>query len=209
MPPPVSSALVQSLASVQWAVAVRTYGSSHSTLIGLIAAWWVGLSPSEHTVFDGAPSHGSGNAGWCDLMLCERDAPVGVVEVEGTKPFEKLRTLGSYFASGKPGLDGIQFGLLAVYAYHVKGRGDARRYPPAESSEILSAAKRVSLEHPTKALILVALDKVVDKSLSSLRSSSPYHVGSFSKVTGVLLVAGNELHRSSIYESPAQGSGEV
>ena len=69
------------------------YGGSHSTLIGLLAAWWIVLSPTEHSVLDGAPSHGSGNAGWCDLMLCATDVAVGVVEVEGTKPLEKLRTL--------------------------------------------------------------------------------------------------------------------
>ena len=86
-------ALLESLTAAQWSTAVRTYGSSHSTLIGLLAAWWIALSPTEHSVLDGAPSHGSGNAGWCDLMLCADDVAVGVVEVEGTKPLEKLRTL--------------------------------------------------------------------------------------------------------------------
>lgn len=194
-------ALFESLTAAQWPTAVRTYGSSHSTLIGLLAAWWIALSPTEHSVLDGAPSHGSGNAGWCDLMLCADDVAVGVVEVEGTKPLDKLRTLDAYFSSSRSEFGSIQFGLLMVYAYHVKGRGEARQYPPAETAEILSAARQVSAAHPNKALIVVALDKVVDRNLSTVRRGSPYHAGSFKRITAVLLASGSEVRRAVIFEA--------
>ncbi|MES2784722.1 MAG: hypothetical protein V4684_04605, partial [Pseudomonadota bacterium] len=60
-----SKSLFDSLATVRWNVAKRTFGSSHPTLIGLMSQWWIEQA-AEHTVLDGAPSFGLANAGWCD-----------------------------------------------------------------------------------------------------------------------------------------------
>ncbi|SDZ18676.1 hypothetical protein [Nitrosomonas sp. Nm33] len=193
--------LLKSLHRANWPVAAKTYGSSHATLIGILAHWWIALSPSSHSVLDGAPSHGEGNAGWCDLMLCANEAAIGVVEVEGTKPIDKLKTLNAYFSSPRLILSSLGFGLLLVYAYNARGRGDAKQYPPAETSEVLSFALDVSASHPSKELLLLALDKVVEKNLSPIRISSPYHLGRLKKVEAVLLKGGQEAHREVLFKS--------
>lgn len=202
--------LLASLHRVNWRVATRTFGSSHATLIGLVSGWWIALDPESHTVLDGAPSFGTGNAGWCDLMLCTSDGPRGVVEVEGTKPLDKLKTLEGYFNSSKPDLEPLSFGLLVMYAYFIKGRGTSRAYPPAESAEVYTEALQLSSRQPAKAIILLAIDKTIDPKPGRTRAASPYHLGSVSMVTGIALGGGKELARHPLW--PAQHltpSGEV
>lgn len=192
--------LVESLRAANWRVAARTHGSSHATLIGVMSEWWISLAPDSHSVLDGAPSFGVGNAGWCDLMLCSFGGPVGVVEVEGTKPLDKLNTLESYFRSSKPDLEPLQFGILVIYAYSIKGRGAMRSYPPAESLDVYAEALRLSSRNPTKTLVLVAVDKAVDPNPGPTRAASPYHLGSVSKVTGIALTHGKELGRQLLWQ---------
>ncbi|MBE7420073.1 MAG: hypothetical protein HS128_20410 [Ideonella sp.] len=193
--------LLNSLRRANWHVATRTYGSSHATLIGVIADWWVKLEPDQHTVLDGAPSFGDRNAGWCDLMLCDGHTPRGVVEVEGTKPLDKLATLEGYFGSKKPSLGEMTFGLLLLYAYFIKGRKPNRRYPRAESPEVYAEALRVSAKHPSKALFLVAVDKSVDRDPGHVRLASPYHIGSVCLVTASVLLDGQEHGRQCLWEA--------
>jgi len=195
------TALLQSLDKVQWSVATRTFGSSHATLIGLISSWWIGLSPNAHSVLDGAPSYGSGNAGWCDLMLCCDDKPLGVVEVEGTKPLGKICTLSAYFSSNRQEFASIWFGLLLVYAYGTKGKGAAKQYPPAETPEVIDAARMVSATYPAKALAIVALDKIVDVELSAVRRVSPYYAGSCNRVTASVFMKGKKIERPVLFEN--------
>ena len=84
--------LLQKLEKVEWGITARTYGSSHATLIGLLAHWWIKQEPGTHTVLDGGPSYGGAQPGEesargvCDLLLCDKGKPVGVVEVEGSRP---------------------------------------------------------------------------------------------------------------------------
>lgn len=51
-----SSALLEDLATVDWLAAANTYGNNHSTLIGLIAQWWIKKNPRNRQVLEGAPS---------------------------------------------------------------------------------------------------------------------------------------------------------
>lgn len=192
--------LFESLRAANWPLAARTYGSSHATLIGVLADWWFRLDPTLHSVLDGAPSHGEGNAGWCDLMLCANALPLGVVEVEGTKPLDKLKTISAYFSSSRPGLSSLNFGLLLVYAYYTRGRGEAKQYPTAETPEILATALEVSASHPSKILLLLSLDKTVDPSPGTLRASSPYHLGRFARIRAAHLVGGKVVGRETLFE---------
>lgn len=191
--------LLASLQCANWSVAARTYGSSHATLIGLMSEWWISLDPDSHTVLDGAPSLGAGNAGWCDLMLCNSAGPLGVVEVEGTKPLDKLRTLEGYLKSSKPDFQPLSFCILVAYAYFIRGRGASRAYPPAESPDVYAESLKLSLRHPTKPVLLVAIDKTVDSNPGPTRATSPYHLGSVSLVTGIALAGGRELARQSLW----------
>jgi len=202
------NALLNSLRGANWSVAAKTYGSSHATLIGLLAHWWINLSPGSHSVLDGAPSHGEGNAGWCDLMLCANEVPLGVVEVEGTKPIDKLRTISAYFSSSRLILSSLEFGLLLVYAYNARGRGIAKQYPPAQTAEVLAAALHLSASHPSKTLIVLALDKVVDANPGAVRLSSLYHLGRFERIEATLLTNGQENHREVLFKSTDLNTGE-
>lgn len=203
--------LYRSLHAANWGVAARTFGSSHATLIGLLVEWWIRQDPIVHSALDGAPSHGRENAGWCDVMFCRDGIPVGVLEVEGTKPFEKLRTIESYFDRQREEMSGIQFGMLLLYSYSPKGRGPQRRYPPAETSAIYAKAVRLSSAHPLTPLILIALDKIIDIHECRIRSVSPYYAGTTHKICAVLLCGGIEERRETLYGSSAhlEGSDET
>ena len=166
-----------------------------------MADWWFKLDPDSHSILDGAPSHGKGNAGWCDLMLCKNTLPLGVVEVEGRKPLDKLKTISAYFSSSHLNLQSLVFGILLVYAYEAKGRSEARQYPPAETPEILAAALEVSTSHPSKTLLLLSLDKTVDSNPGVLRAtSSTYYLGRFAKIGAALLVGGKVVCRETLFE---------
>jgi len=74
--------------SFRWNLLSRLYGCAHSSIIGFIATEWISLS-EYNTILDGAPSPIIGinrqeqkNA---DLILCKRNQPFIVVEVEQNK----------------------------------------------------------------------------------------------------------------------------
>lgn len=192
--------LFSGLNDANWNVAARTFGSSHATLIGVLGEWWIRQSPLSHTVLDGAPSHGNGNAGWCDLMLCRDEIPVGVVEVEGTKPLEKLDTLNSYFLSDRKEMLDISFGILLVYSYSPKGSGRNRSYPEAVTPAIHSAALSLSFANTGKPLILIAVDKKIDVNKSVIRAASPYYSGTTNRVTATLFLNGLETNSHILFD---------
>lgn len=183
--------LLHSLSRVRWDIARRTFGSSHATLIGLMSQWWIDLG-ADHNVLDGAPSFGHANAGWCDLMLCEQQKPFGVVEVEGTRHMEKLHTIGQYFASSRHELAGIKLGILVSYAYHPRGRGNALAYPSSRDSLVMARAEQLSQAHPDCALVVVNVDKAVDRGRGPLRETVKYYWGSVSTVSATLFAEGQE-----------------
>ena len=193
--------LLSSLKNVSWDVAHRTYGSSHATWIGLLARWWVHLDPSSHTVLDGAPSFGKGRVGQADALFCATDCPVGVLEVEGSVPEDKLWTIERYFKSRRPELQTIRFGVLMVYSYSPKGSGAARAFPRAEDPAVTQAARKVSAKHPDRSLILVALDKQFGRH-EGVRATSEYYSGTLRQVTGVRLSKGDEVERHVLYRGP-------
>lgn len=137
--------LFSSLGKARWDIAARTFGNSHATLIGILSEWWIRQNYSSHTVLDAPPSHGNGNAGWCDLILCKDDIPIGVVEVEGTKPDHKIKTLDSYFTTNKKTMSGISFGILLAYPSTTKGKGDNKKIPKPSTRISLFISKK---HHP-------------------------------------------------------------
>lgn len=172
--------------------------------------WWIEHDAAKHSVLDGAPSHGFGNAGCCDLMLCQDDQPAGVVEVEGTQPLAKLHTIGQYFASARGELSSLRFGILLSYAYQPRGRGAALAYANAEDPIVMKKAIQLSLEHPGRTLYLVFLDKAVDTQRSSIRSTRNYYFGSLLRATAVVLKGGNEVGRALLFDAaPAGGAGRA
>jgi hypothetical protein len=195
-----SRELLRSLRNVGWNIAHRTYGSSHATWIGLLADWWIRLRPLSHTVLDGAPSFGRGRVGQGDALFCESDRPVGVLEVEGSEPEKKLWTIEQYFKSRRPELQAIQFGILAVYSYTPQGVGSDRDFPLAESAAVMRAAQKMSTRCPDRSLVVLALDKRFSR-YEGVRGTSEYYSGTLCHVTGVLLVAGKERARRTLFSA--------
>jgi hypothetical protein len=187
--------IFQSLSSARWRTAGRTFGSSHSTLIGLFVDWWINCDPDRNTALDGPPSHGSGNAGQGDAVLCASDIPAGVLEVEGTQPLDKVRSIGNYFSTPRDELRSIWFGILLLYSYAPTGRGKDRHYPSAEIPTVVEAAKQVTREQSTKSIIIVTLDKQFSRIPCGVRSLSDYYSGTTNKIAGVLLQDGTETDR--------------
>jgi hypothetical protein len=194
--------LLESLGRARWEVAHRTYGSSHSTLIGLLVDWWVRISPTRHSVLDGAPSCGRGSAGQGDALFCRDDRPVGVLEAEGTDPLAKIRTISRYLKSDRAELRSIQFGILLQYAYEPTGRGRDRQYPAAESSKVMAEVQKVSVKHPQNAIVVVTLDKEFSRFTDGVRSCSEYYSGTTNKVAGILFHGGAEVRRRPYFNAP-------
>jgi hypothetical protein len=94
--------------------------------------WWILLLPVRHTVLDGAPSHGKGRAGQGDVVFCQNDVPLGVLQAEGIQGLAKVDSIVKYFDTQRPELQSIQFSVLILYSYAAVGRGKQRQYRPAE-----------------------------------------------------------------------------
>lgn len=196
-----SQQLLRSLGSVSWDVARRTYGSSHATWIGLMVQWWVRLDPASHTVMDGAPSFGNGRKGLGDALFCLAEKPVGVLEIEGSEPEDKIWTIGQYFKSRRQELHSIRFGMLALYSYEPRGVGEAREFPPALSATAVDSASRLTRQFPGHSVIVIGLDRKFGRH-TGLRGTSDYYSGTLAKVTGLWLQDGKVRDRRVLFEEP-------
>lgn len=193
--------LLPSLANATWDLAYRTYGSSHATWIGLLGGWWIRLDPVSHSMLDGAPSFGKGRAGQGDALFCDSGIPVGILEVEGSEPEDKLWTIEQYFQSTRPELQSIWFGLLLLYSYSPKGSGPARTFPAAEDPALMNAARKVSTKLPDQSIVVLALDKQYGRH-DGIRATSEYYSGTLCQVSGVHLQGGKERDRRVLFRGP-------
>jgi len=75
MPSAFGMALLESLTSAPWLVAVRTIGNDHATLIGLLVHWWIMSQLQTRWVIESGPSFGYHEkgigGGMCDAIFCE------------------------------------------------------------------------------------------------------------------------------------------
>ena len=102
----------------KWDVLRSIYGAGHSSIIGFLSTMWIGQS-KDNSVLDGAPSPtiggqrtGQKNA---DVLLCKRDRPFIVVEVETnvSKYPDKLRALQAYLQNDTD-YAGIELGMMVM-----------------------------------------------------------------------------------------------
>jgi hypothetical protein len=186
--------LLEDLAAVRWAVASRTYGSDHATLIGLLVDWWVSSQPNERWALESGPSFGyvkgGKGRGQCDALLCEGTGAVGLVEVEAYRRVYTVRKVGKFFASRDPDLRELQFAILLLYAGSPVGRGAQRIFPSAADDSTLEALGHVSESFPGKPVILVTVDKVFERSITGIRARNDYYRGAPSAIKGVLYLGG-------------------
>jgi hypothetical protein len=156
--------LLDDLASVRWGVAARTYGNSHSTLIGLLVSWWIEATATARWALDGSPSYGyrsrteKGN-GQCDAVLGEGTTSRGILEVEGTRTAWTIGKIGRFFAAEYSEFEPLQFAIFLAYAYGPTGKGTARTIAPLPLEEFVAAAVKVSEQYPAKRIAVLTLDK--------------------------------------------------
>jgi hypothetical protein len=201
--------MMESLVQVPWFAVARSHGNPEASLTGLLAAWWIGLAPKHNEVLEGglaftrretAPAKGRGSskkkcaAGGpaCDLVLCLRGEPIGLVEVESSNPLAALDRLEQMLASEIPELASVRFAMAVLHAYHPSGKGAERGIASAWSPELAARAAELSGRFCGKNLVLLRLDKRYERLESGLRSLNELYWGTLDEVEGLLLRDGEE-----------------
>ena len=185
------------LPSVPWDTLSRIHGNCHSSMIGLITSWWVGLCP-DHWALDGPPGYRSRRV--ADALLCDASGPVGVLEVEGTAYPGKADTIGHYLTpeDHHVALDGIRFGILVLYPVTVTrrdGETDLLSGGVPGVQECLERAGEITGRLTDTEIIVVAVDKRYEADVHPVRRISDlgYHRCRVSRVRAVGFVGGNEV----------------
>ena len=191
--------LLARLADAPWDVAVRTYGSSHATLIGVLVHWWVRQNPTRHTVLDSGPSYGEPHAGeeaergLCDALFCADGLPVGVLEVEGSRPPETARKMGRFLEARYPELESLRFGILLLYAGRYVERGDNRRVVCHEQKSGLLAVQDITNRHRGKPVVVIILGKRYERVAAGIRRRSEYYFGVPNHIKAILYQDGQQM----------------
>lgn len=193
-----SQNLLDDLARVRWDIALRTYGNSHNTLIGLLVEWWIAGEPKERWALESGPAfgyrpRGVGGGGQCDAILGAGPTSRGVLEVEGSRHAYTIEKIGKYFAAEHPDLASVEFGIFLAYAYGPVGKGAARTIPPLPVDDFLTASRAMTAQHPNKQLVVLALDKAWEPQKVGPRARSEYYGGRPSRVRGWLVENGDVL----------------
>jgi hypothetical protein len=186
--------LLGSLSHANWQLAARVFGNSHATLTGLLVDWWISASPSSRWALDGGPSFahlekGLGG-GLCDAVLGEGDNALGVIEVEGSRYDDTLRKIGRFFASTKPGLRNLRFGVFLAYAYSPVGRGDDKHFERMPMEHFLDLGSSISSANPDKQLALLTLDKMYGQAYTDPRLLGGWYLGRPAVMNGALIENG-------------------
>ncbi len=189
--------LLKSLQNVKWGVAFKTFGSSHSTLIGLLADWWISSNLHGNMVLDEGCTFGYHRKGKgsfrCDAVLLEGDIAKGIVEVEGSGHGKTIEKIGKFFQA-RDEWKTLEFGIFLAYPTDVSGRKEKRHFDfdPCEK-ELFEVGKKISAESPKKKLVILILKKEYKRIKSGLRSKNPYYAGTPIKVYGKLFLNGKEI----------------
>ncbi len=185
--------MLDDVARVNWAVATRTYGSDHATLIGLTVSWWNGEADS-HCVLDEGPGIGwrpNGRASArCDALLCKDSCPVAVVEVEGTRYCYTLEKIKHLFDSNDPAFRSVKVAILVAYANKAVGRGHDRQILPVPSESLVKMSRDITGQRPGKSIVLVAVDKRYERITEGIRAKSEYYWGTVSRIEGCKIAGG-------------------
>jgi len=198
----VNENLLKSLQSVRWEVAFNTFGSSHSTLIGLLVDWWISTdSHGSRFVLDEGCTfryHYKGKGSTrCDAVLLEGNSAKGIVkgivEVEGSRHGKTIKKMGKFFQA-KNEWKNLKFGIFLAYPTYASGRKEKRHFDfdPCEK-KLFELGQKISAKSPNKKLIILILEKKYEHINSSLRSRTAYYAGRPIKVHGKLFFNGKKI----------------
>ena len=186
--------------TINWTAASQTFGSPHSTLIGLVVEAWAGLGADRY-ILEGAPKIEKYKS---DAVLAIGTDCVGVVEVEGFKILDRIQRFDQYFNVQPHILSQPAFGLVVVY--QSSSSGGQCTYPGGLAPEcILAKAGDVANNHPDNPLMVVLAEKRYDRNPKiALRRHNTWAWGRFARMIGCVF------HQGEREEIPlwAEGGGE-
>jgi hypothetical protein len=96
-------------------------------------------------------------------MFCLLREPIGVLEVEDYRHVWTAKKIGTFFEGRYKEIQLIQFGILVTYTYELIGNGSDRAFPSAIVEEALNEVREVTKRHPSKPVIVIAVDKSYEK----------------------------------------------
>lgn len=201
--------LLKSLQNVKWKVAFKTFGSNHSTLIGLLVDWWISTdSHGSRFVLDEGCTfryHRKGKGSTrCDAVLLEGDSAKGIVkgivEVEGSRHGETIKKMGKFFQA-RSEWKTLKFGIFLAYPTYAAGQKEKRHFDfyPCEK-KLFELGKKISAKSPEKKLVILILEKKYERIESGLRSKNDYYKGTPIKVYGKLFLNGKEIATRTLKE---------
>jgi hypothetical protein len=191
--------LLTSLEHVKWDIMSQTYGSSHSTLIGLLVDWWITNSTGEsHWVLESGlpyrkrkPGEKGEQQERCDAILVEKDTFKGIVEVEGSRYECTIKKMMKYFSSDYLECSNLQFGIFLAYGYGCQPQ-TWEKYMKKFIQWGTENTEKLREEHPGKQLIILALDKSCEQ-----KKLGPHALGEYCwtpyRVSGTIIQDGKEL----------------
>ena len=197
------------LPQAPWDRLSRIHGSCHSSMVGLVAGWWVSLSP-DHYVLDGAPGYRSRRN--ADAVLCDSSGPVGVVEVEGYSYLTKAGTIGHYLTPDDchKALRGLHLGVLVMYAAKATRRQGETNLLSGEVASIdrcLESVREITGRLAGTEMLVVAIDKRYDGQVPPVRGISEYHHCTVSRITALRFVGGEEVARAPLLQTSVLSPG--
>lgn len=187
------------LKSFDWNIIRKMYGNSHSSIIGFILSQWI-MQSEENSVLDGVPSPvvGKGRKGQrnADILLCKKDKPFAVVEVESqvSKYIEKINSIQEYLNNAVD-YEGLQFGMLIMLNY-TKGK---RKYKH-NWDKIRNNLQKI--DHPI-IFISVAKEKVKlsDTILDNLKKRNDYYPWEISDIEYIIVENKEEISIGKLFSS--------
>lgn len=151
------------LEKFRWGILNRMYGLAHGSIIGFVSTEWIAQS-GDNSVLDGAPSPitGKGRIGQknADILLCQGNKPLIVVEVETTveKYDDEINTILIYLEN----ISGVEFGLF-IMVNHGHGESNYKHCWGPAKQKIRKTAHNValvSIEKKKSLLSKTDLDKL-------------------------------------------------
>jgi hypothetical protein len=158
--------LLTSLEHVKWNIVSQTYGSSHSTLIGLLVDWWItnSIGESHWALESGLPyrKREPGEKGEkqerCDAIFVEQDMFKGIIEIEGSRYEHTIKKMTEYFKSDYLDYSNLQFGIFFAYGYGCQPQ-IWEKYMDKFIQWGKEHTEKLREEYPGGQLIILALDK--------------------------------------------------
>jgi len=174
--------LIEVVKNFRWNTLAQMYGNAHASVIGFISTEWIN-SGENRFILDGAYSlkntgKGRRNA---DLILCEDDKPVVVVEVESgiSKYSEKIDSLKEYLCEKTR----LEFGILIMLNGWQEKSGKGKLFGHNFENIVVNVKKNI---------LLISIKKDKSKPIIKETKKRPHYNKENSEVVCRSCISGNK-----------------